>query len=340
MRRNCGARAPDATSSFGAAGRAAATAAPARTPPPRPCCGRRTRTAAPGTAGWHRPAPPPAAPCARTALRRCALPGPAAAPGRLAGERPCRRPRLPRAGNQNSRSPSTASAPGNQAEAGARFRSRSASRRRLSGDRASLTGPAPDLPSPRVRAAATRLRSKLFERLHAQPRGILQRRRARGPRDLFPMRAVRQQTRPAPRATARSPAAAPPPPAPSARPAAAGTCAMGLTGSRYGTPILASGMPPTSLAITGTPRSMASTTMRERASAHSDGTSSTRVRASSSSISSTGVEQRHVGPRPQRRAVPLVGAPHRHGRERRLRKGVRQRQKNVDPLHRARVHHA
>ena len=63
---------------------------------------------------------------------------------------------------------------------------------------------------------------------------------------------------------------------------------MGRTGSRYSTPIFASGIPPTLLAITGTPRSMASSTARDRASAHSDGTSSTRVRFSNRSMLSTG----------------------------------------------------
>ena len=114
---------------------------------------------------------------------------------------------------------------------------------------------------------------------------------------------------------------------------------MGCTGSRYGTPSLASGMPPTSLAITGTPRSMASTTMRDRASAHSDGTSSTRVRASSSSISSTGSSTLYVRPRGQRLAVAPVGAPGWHGREGDLGQRVGQVQEDRDALHRAGVHH-
>ena len=39
--------------------------APVRRPPPRPCCARRRRTERPDTAGWPRPAPPPARSCSR-----------------------------------------------------------------------------------------------------------------------------------------------------------------------------------------------------------------------------------------------------------------------------------
>src|ERR1041385_5393420 len=54
-------------------------------------------------------------------------------------------------------------------------------------------------------------------------------------------------------------------------------------------------MPPTSEAITGTPRSMASRMMRLRASAQREGTSRIRVRARMRSISSTGSTTRMLG---------------------------------------------
>src|ERR1019366_4692510 len=72
-------------------------------------------------------------------------------------------------------------------------------------------------------------------------------------------------------------------------------------------------MPPILLAITGTPRSMASTTIRDRASAHNEGTNSTRVRRRMSSTLSTGSSSvtfaRLASAARSAWVVPQVGTP-------------------------------
>ena len=90
----------------------------------------------------------------------------------------------------------------------------------------------------------------------------------------------------APRATARRPEAERRRRAPCSGRARAGTGGSGSPAVCTGIPSFASGKPPRFAAITGIPRSIASSTIRDLASAQTLGTSSTRVTRRISSISS------------------------------------------------------
>ena len=231
LRRYCGARAPEAISSAAAAGRAAAaarassnaTTAPMLWPKKAKGCARygSMASASAATSGAMR--------SNGASARRDSRPG--RRTGTMARERApsARRRRRPRAGNQNRRGPSTASAPGNQAAA-RRPLAQPQRQQAAPLGRESLRRPGrPWRPRPRLPRTAPAAQSlqQALERLDGQVRGIRQRRAraiaARSPRNARGPRAAA----PAPRATGRCPAAALRPPAPSARPAAAGTSRSG-----------------------------------------------------------------------------------------------------------------
>ena len=85
---------------------------------------------------------------------------------------------------------------------------------------------------------------------------------------------------------------------------------MVWTGITYPVPCLASSSPPELLATTGMPRSIASITINPNPSYHSDGFSSTRTCASTSSMSFTFGRNRTLGNRSSaRRSAAVVPHP-------------------------------